>query len=169
MNIENSLWLSSPTAFVTVCRLGLILLSVSLASLPAAAQQVQAPPPTASRQSTGEEAYRLPSFEVVADPDDSYEALNLSSLSGTNKSLEKLPISAEVINQTLMEDLGTSDVKDLLNKYATGVTPGENSPGSSTAEGRGDGDRFTIFTLGIRGLNAGAARRNGFLTFGYLG
>ncbi len=107
-------------------------------------------------------------FEVVGDPEDSYEPLNFSSLSGTNKSLEKLPISAEVINQTLISDLGTSDVKDLLNKYATSITPGQNAPGSPTAEGMGDGDRFTLFTLGIRGLNAGAARRDGLLNFGYL-
>ncbi len=124
--------------------------------------------PTAPQQTQAPAVHELPAFQVIADPDDSYEALNTASLSGTNKSLERLPISAEVINQTLMSDLGTSDIKDLLNKYATGITPGENSTGSSTAEGRGDGDRFTLFTLGIRGLNAGAARRNGFLTFGYL-
>lgn len=110
----------------------------------------------------------LAPFEVASDPEDRYEALNFSSLSGTNKSLDRLPISAEVINQTLISDLGTSDVKDLLNKYATGITPGQNSPGSSTAEGTADGDRFTLFTLGIRGLNAGAARRNALMTFGYL-
>lgn len=139
------------------------VLVASAAALSLSAQQ------TSTRSETQDDkVYELPAFAVSADPDDSYEALNTSSLSGTNKALERLPISAEIINQTLMSDLGTNDIKDLLNKYATGITPGENSPGSSTAEGRGDGDRFTLFTLGIRGLNAGAARRNGFLTFGYL-
>jgi outer membrane receptor protein involved in Fe transport len=133
-------------------------------SLPFSAVAQQVAVPTQNRETIVE----LPAFAVTSDPDDSYEALNTSSLSGTNKALEKLPISAEVINQTLMSDLGTSDVKEILNKYATAITPGENSPGSSTAEGRGDGDRFTLFTLGVRGLNACAARRNGFLTFGYL-
>jgi outer membrane receptor protein involved in Fe transport len=128
-----------------------------------------APARSSAASGTGEtEPHRLAAFEVVADPADAYEALNLSSLSGTNKSLEKLPISAEVINQTLIADLGTSDVKDLLNKYATGITPGQNAAGSPTAEGTGDGDRFTLFTLGIRGLNAGAARRNALINFGYL-
>jgi len=146
--------------------LGCLLLGATLIVPLGVAQQMASP--TAPQQTQARTAHELPPFQVIADPEDSYEALNTASLSGTNKSLERLPISAEVINQTLMSDLGTSDIKDLLNKYATGITPGENSTGSSTAEGRGDGDRFTLFTLGIRGLNAGAARRNGFLTFGYL-
>lgn len=114
-----------------------------------------------------EEVTDLSPFEVYADPEDQYEALNFTSLSGTNKSLERLPISAEIINQTLMRDLGTSDIKDLLNKHATAITPGENQPGSSSAEGTSDGDRFSLFTLGIRGMNAGAARRDGLLAFGW--
>jgi outer membrane receptor protein involved in Fe transport len=125
------------------------------------AQQTTPPPETA------DEIVQMSAFEVVESQSDSYEALNTASLSNTNKSLDKIPITIEAITQALMDDLGTTDVKNLLYTYATGVTPGENSAGSSTAEGRGDGDRFTLYTLGIRGLSAGAARRNGLFSFGW--
>ncbi|MDR0902786.1 MAG: TonB-dependent receptor plug domain-containing protein, partial [Opitutaceae bacterium] len=123
--------------------------------------------PAQQAKPDAEEVVQMSAFEVVESSQDSYEALNTRSLSGTNKSLDKLPITIEAITQALMDDLGTTDVKDLLYTYATGVTPGENSAGSSTAEGRGDGDRFTLYTLGIRGLSAGAARRNGMFSFGW--
>ena len=40
-----------------------------------------------------EETVVLSPFAVIADPSDSYQALNTSSLTGTNRSLEKLPIT----------------------------------------------------------------------------
>ncbi len=128
----------------------------------------QVAPASATGPNEKHETVQLTPFEVVAGKNDSYEALNFSSLSGTNKSLDKLPVTAEVMNSTMMADVGTTDVKDLLYNYATAVTPGENGAGSSTAEGRSAGDRFTLFQLGIRGLSSGVPRRNGFLDWGYL-
>jgi hypothetical protein len=51
---------------------------------------------------SSEEKIVLQPFEVVSDKQDTYEALNFSSLSGTNRSLDKLPISAEIFNQTML-------------------------------------------------------------------
>ncbi len=111
----------------------------------------------------------LAPFEVVGDPSDSYEALNFTSLSGTNRSLDKLPVTAEVLSATLLADLAVTDAIDMLNKYATGIGPGETSPGSSSASGTQDGDRFAMGSFSVRGLDAGPVRRNGFLTAGNLG
>lgn len=110
----------------------------------------------------------LPPFEVVADPDDSYEALNTTSLSGTNRSLERLPITAEIFNSTRMEDLAVTDVLSLLHNFATGIGPGESGAGSSNAQGTQEGDRFSFAGFSVRGLNSGAVRRNGFLSAGNL-
>jgi len=111
----------------------------------------------------------LQPFEVHVDKADSYEALNFNSLSGTNRSLDKLPITAEVYNSTLLSDLAITDVTQLLTNYATGIVPGEASPASSGASGGAEGDRFNLSGFGIRGLNSGAVRRNGFLSFNNLG
>src|SRR5262245_60772820 len=98
------------------------------------------PPPTSI---TGERVMLAP-FEVISDRADTYEALNFSSLSGTNRSLDKLPITAEVYNATLLADLAITDTVNLLTNYATGIVPGEASPASSVASGAADGDRFNL-------------------------
>ena len=106
---------------------------------------------------------------MVADKEGSYEALNFASLSGTNRPLGSLPITAEVFNATMLSDLATSDVVDLLNNYATGVGPGEAGTGGPSATGTEDGDRFGLASYSVRGLNAGALHRDGFLSANNLG
>jgi hypothetical protein len=70
--------------------------------------------PGVATTSAKEQTTVLSPFEVIADPSDSYQALNTSSLTGTNRSLEKLPITAEIFNAQMMSDLATSDVTALL-------------------------------------------------------
>lgn len=130
--------------------------------------QAVSPPPAPLVSRAAEPDVVLSPFEVVADPRDTYEALNFSSLSGTNRPLDKLPVTAEVINATLLADLAVTDTVEMLNKFATGIGPGENSPGSSSATGSQDGDRFAMGSFTVRGLDAGPVRRNGFLTAGNL-
>src|SRR4051812_4957400 len=79
-------------------------------ALSVAAFAQQNPPPVAPPASSKSETVELEPFAVVADPRDSYEALNTSSLSGTNKSLNQLPITAEVFNATRLADLAVTDV-----------------------------------------------------------
>jgi len=106
-------------------------------------------------------------FEVTADASDTYQALNTTSLTGTNRSLDRLPITAEIFNATMMQDLGTSDVVDLLTNRMTGIGAGENGGGSSAANGALAGDRFNMQTFSVRGLQA-FPRRNGFMYLGNL-
>ncbi len=130
----------------------------------AVAQVVPAQKPMADPERTTV----LQPFEVVADKSDTYEALNFSSLSGTNRPLEKLPVTAEIFNATMLADLGTSDIVNLLNNFVTGVGPGEGAPGTPSASGTEEGDRFGMSSFRVRGLNAGPIRRNGFLTVGNM-
>src|ERR1043166_606678 len=103
------------------CRSGRLLFHVAAFTLQAAIAPFFAQTPTSSdrvaNQTDKTATVQLSPFEVLADKNDSYEALNFSSLSGTNKSLDKLPVTAEVLNSTLMSDVGTSDIKDLLYNY----------------------------------------------------
>jgi outer membrane receptor for ferric coprogen and ferric-rhodotorulic acid len=115
----------------------------------------------AASSGADDQLVKLDPFQVVSDPRNSYEAQNITSLSGINQSLDNLPISAEIFNATRLADLGESDVVDLLNNYAAGVG---QSFASSAGTGTQGGDRYGMSSYNIRGLPAGAIRRNGFLT-----
>ena len=152
-----------------LCHAGLtpllaIAVVVAITSFPVAHAQT---PPATSQKPPADSAVVLSAFEVVADPGDTYQALNTSSISGTNRSLERLPITAEIYNATMMQDLGTSDVVDLLTNRMTGIGAGENGGGSSAANGALAGDRFNMQTFAVRGL-AAFPRRNGFMYLGNL-
>ena len=123
--------------------------------------------PPAAPSSPAVPAVQLSAFEVTVDPNDTYQALNTTSLTGTNRSLERVPITAEIFNSTMMQDLGTSDVVELLTNRMTGIGAGENSGGSSAANGALAGDRFNMQTFAVRGL-AAFPRRNGFMYLGNL-
>ena len=155
-----------PGIFPLVGALALVGLIVTAFPTSALVAQVVPPPPAAV---SSPDRVMLEPFEVISDRGDTYEALNFSSLSGTNRSLDKLPITAEVYNSTLLADLAITDTVNLLTNYATGIVPGEASPASSAASGAADGDRFNLSGFGIRGLNAGMVRRNGFLSANNLG
>jgi len=73
-------------------------------------------PPAAT---ASEESIVLNPFEVVSDKSDSYEAVDFPSLSGTNRTLDKLPITAEHFNKTMLDDFAVTDVVNLLNNYTT--------------------------------------------------
>lgn len=148
--------LTAPAARIT-----LLATVLTLASAATRAQQA-----AANNAATGA-TIKLSPFEVLADPGDTYQALNTSSLTGTNRSLETLPITAEIFNATMMQDLGTSDVVDLLTNRMTGIGAGENGGGSSAANGALAGDRFNMQTFSVRGL-AAFPRRNGFMYLGNL-
>jgi outer membrane receptor protein involved in Fe transport len=107
----------------------------------------------------------LQPFEVIADPRDNYQALNTTSLSGTNRPLERLPVTAEIFNSQMLEDVGTTDMLALLANYMTGI--GAPAAENSSQDGAQSGDRFAMTSFSIRGLGANN-RRNGFLTLGNL-
>ena len=113
-----------------------------------------------------EETVVLSPFAVIADPSDSYQALNTSSLTGTNRSLEKLPITAEIFTAQMMSDLGTSDVTRLLTTGFTGIGLPDN--GTSNASGLQSGDGLSMGAFTARGLGT-KLFRNGFLALGNLG
>ncbi len=154
-----------PSPLPQLCR----RLAFALPGLTALSAQVAPPPPSTLAPGTSAVEVVLSPFEVVADPNDTYEALNFNSLSGTNRPLDKLPVTAEVMNATLLADLAVTDTVELLNKIATGIGPGETGPGSSSASGTQEGDRFALGSFSVRGLDAGPVRRNGFLSAGNLG
>jgi len=56
-------------------------------------------------------------FEVSADKDDSYGALNSNSITRFNAELNKLPITADVYNEALMRDINASSVEQMISAF----------------------------------------------------
>lgn len=109
--------------------------------------------PTASGTST-DLPVALSAFTVVSDPNDSYEALNTSGVTGTNRSIRSLPITMNVFTRTFMDELLATDVSDVLL-----FTPNVTYPADSTRGGN-QGPHYRL-----RGITSREERRrNGFLS-----
>jgi iron complex outermembrane receptor protein len=129
----------------------------ALLMLCAGTGSAQTPPPADS--AARETAVVLTPFEVLADRRDSYEATNTASLTGINTSLQRVPITADIYNRALLDDLGVTDLNRFLGDFAGYGSPvtGLNQFG----RGNGDGDVTSADGLRARGLTVGS-RRNGF-------
>lgn len=96
-----------------------------------------APPasPTTARSDTATAApITLTQFEVVAESDPTYGALNSNSIARFNVELSRLPISADVLTGTLIKDTGAMSVEALILKNSAGAD--ESSPPVTSTTGR---------------------------------
>jgi outer membrane receptor protein involved in Fe transport len=104
----------------------------------------------------------LSPFEVVADPMGTYEAVNFTSLTGSNKPLAKVPVTAEILTEQAIADLAVTNPMDALRDIATGVGAPYTQAGSATQAGAA-GDNVIVGNFKLRGLAAGTPLRNGFM------
>lgn len=133
----------------------------ALLTLCASTGAAQTPKPADS--AARETAVVLTPFEVAADRRDTYEATNTASLTGINTSLQRVPITADIYNRALLDDLGVTDFNRFLSDvggYGAPVT-GLNQFG----RGNSDGDATSAGGLRGRGLTIGS-RRDGFSSAG---
>ena len=132
------------------------LVSLCASALLAVPALGQGTPTTAARAAAAqEEAVTLQAFEVKADPDDSYEALNTSGVTGTNRSIRSLPMTMNVFTRTFIDELGATDISDILK-----FTPNVSYSLDSTSGGNQSPEQFRL-----RGLTSKEERRrNGFVS-----
>lgn len=145
-----------------------ILLGATVAfaqpSAPAPATPVSAPnPPTASGSTVV-----LSPFEVQTSQDKGYSALNSNSITGFNASLDKLPLSAQVFDEKFMQDVGATDVEDMIRDYSAGAGYSGADPGGSAATQQ-PGDRNGNAYITLRGFATPVMVRDSFMTVGSIG
>lgn len=130
-----------------------------IAGLGAASSANSATPP---RSNAADETVQLTPFEVQADSDRGYGALNSNSLTGFRVPLEKLPITAEILDQTFMKDVGPGrDVYEMLQTFSAGAgfspfDSGGTAGTSQPLDRQGNANS-------LRGLSAPSAKRDGLL------
>ena len=104
------------------------------------------------------EVITLNPFEVQADSDTSYGALNSNSITAFNTALDKLPISADMFDQAFIQDTASTSVETMIEAYSAGAGTA-NSSGTYQAGDRGGG-------LILRGLGTTTFERDGFMQIG---
>jgi outer membrane receptor protein involved in Fe transport len=133
----------------------------------AIAQTVAASRPANSAPAAGstaaaanDDTIQLTAFEVKADSDTSYGALQSNSLTSFRIDLEKMPATAQVFTKTFMDDIAASSIEEVLTGYAGTVTANASNANSMIAA---PGDRDGGGGLSIRGTGAGDTKRDGFV------
>jgi len=125
-----------------------------------------ATPRTATTPSPAE-VIALTAFEVQADKDNSYGALNSASITRFNVEMDKLPVSADIFTETFMKDIGASSVEDVILGYSAGAGYSDGA-GAGTTSGQ-PGDRNGNTYIQIRGMNTPTMQRDSFMPVGAFG
>jgi outer membrane receptor protein involved in Fe transport len=102
----------------------------------------------------------LSPFEVSEGSDKGYGALNANSITRFNVELDKMPVSADIINESFMADVGAWDVENTLREYSAGAGTFD---GAGAATGVNNPlDRFDT-TMSLRGMGAPTVQRDAFM------
>jgi outer membrane receptor protein involved in Fe transport len=126
--------------------------------------QATAPAPASAdirnRSDGAGETVQLTAFQVTADADNSYGALQSNSLTSFRLDLVKTPVTAQVFTQSFMDDVAATNIEEMLVKYHGSVSGAtHNSTDAVTQE---PGDRSGGSGLSIRGINTAEISRDGF-------
>jgi outer membrane receptor protein involved in Fe transport len=154
-----------------VASFALAFAGCALNSLPA--QTVAAPIPATGADRAvvvPGEVVELSAFEVQADKDNSYGALNSSSITRFKVELDKMPISADVFTETFMKDVAATTVEEVVQTYSAGAgfAVGDGSSDGTTASNQ-PGDRVGNAYTQLRGFNTPTMQRDGFMPVGTFG
>jgi outer membrane receptor protein involved in Fe transport len=121
-----------------------------------------APLPATGQTAAAEEPVTLSPFEVTADTSDTYDPANTNSVTGTNMSLLKTPLNAQIFNRNLMDEQGVVDMALMLSSLG-GFGDAIQNSGNEDQRGTREGDSQDYKTMTSRGLTISNPRRDGFL------
>src|ERR1043166_5302689 len=142
--------------------------STAFAPLLLHSQQTNPPPPASTQP--GSQVVELSAFEVQADSDRSYGALNSASITRFNVEMERMPVSADIFTETYMKDIAVTSVEDIVQGYSAGAgfaSGVDNGAGSAAANQ--PGDRTGNAYIQLRGMNTPQMQRDGFMPVGAFG
>lgn len=120
---------------------------------------------TPAAGSQNQPVVKLNPFEVQADSDTSYGALNSSSITRFNTPLNQLPVSADIFTKSFMDDVAATNLEDLIEQYGVGTGFTGSEPDASLSSAR-PGDRNGNANIQIRGLDSRGVARDGFVGTG---
>ena len=110
------------------------------------------------------EVVTLNPFEVQADSGNSYSTLNSNSITRFNTELNKMPLSADIFDQSFMSDVAATSVETMLQTYSAGAGYSGNDPGATAAAS--PGDHSSHANLQLRGFTASYIERDALMPVG---
>jgi outer membrane receptor protein involved in Fe transport len=115
------------------------------------------------RKAAEEQSVQLTPFEVKAESDNSYGALNSNSITRFNTELSKLPVSADIMSKTFMDDIGAVSIEAMISTYSGGGGFANFNAATGAAANQPGENNSPAFTT-LRGLTASTTRRDGFMS-----
>jgi outer membrane receptor protein involved in Fe transport len=150
-------------------RLSLYIAAIAIAAIAAApAARAQAVANNNPPGAAADEIVELSAFQVTADADDRYDALNSNSITSFNAELGKLPISADIFTEAFMEDMLSVSLEQMLRDYAAGSGIGsaagdaDGGTGALLPMDRAGGDSVSSGLM-LRGLGAAVSKQDNFM------
>ena len=146
----------------------MLLLAVPVVAQVAPTAGTNATPSTSAARtpikSDDEVTVSLSPFEVKADSDRSYGALNSNTITGFNAELGTLPISADIMTSAFIRDTASSTMEDLVATYSAGAgmgaAPGDQSGNTAPLPF----DRGSAYQgVELRGLGGTITKQDGFI------
>lgn len=148
------------------------LVALACAAFPSFAHAQAAPQPSVAAQvkESATAVLTLNAFEVQADSDKSYGALNSASITRFNVEMDKLPVSADIFTDAFMKDIAATSVEDVVQGYSAGAgfASGVDN-GAASAAANQPGDRTGNAYIQLRGMNTPQMQRDGFMPVGAFG
>lgn len=135
------------------------MLTAAAVGLLAAGAGAQSPPAGApaalAKSSPADETLVLNPFEVTADSDRSYGAINSNSITAFNVALDRIPVTADILTEAFMKEVGAMTVEGMLTAFDAGATYGGSGSGQISINQ--PGDHGSNPGVGLRGSKKGLA------------
>lgn len=150
------------------CRLAGVAAALALAALiPAAAAQAPAPPSAlnAPPPASNDQVLQLSPFDVRADLDNSYGAINSNAITRFNVQLAKLPVSADIFTQQFIDDTASQSVEGLIVADSPGAGVSAIDAAGATAQ---PGDHVGHNYIQLRGFDTSVMQRDSLMPVGPL-
>jgi len=144
----------------------LIALTAALPALRAqgAATGSSNPAPAAAAPAAGP-IVQLTPFDVTADRDNSYGAVNSNAITRFNVELSKLPVSADIFTQTFIDDIAATTVEGMIVGNSAGAGLSAIDAANASAQ---QGDHVAHNYIQLRGFDTAVMQRDSLMPVGPL-
>jgi outer membrane receptor protein involved in Fe transport len=148
----------------------LAALAAASAWLPALRAQAAASapppvPPAAVAPANGDQVVQMTPFDVTADKDNSYGAVNSNAITRFNVELSKLPVSADIFTQSFMDDIAATTVEGMVVADSAGAGISAIDAANASAQ---PGDHVAHNYVQLRGFDTAVMQRDSLMPVGPL-
>jgi len=121
--------------------------------------------PTPAPAAPSSQIVQLNPFDVLADKDNSYGAVNSNAITRFNVELSKLPVSADIFTQAYMDDIGATSIEGMVVSNSAGAGLAAIDGANAAAQ---QGDHVAHNYIQLRGFDTSVMQRDSLMPVGPL-